>query len=54
VAGLSLASPGFVCFILTKVSGIPLTEKSYDAKYGHREDYQAWKQSTPRLLPRLF
>jgi len=53
VAGLSFVSPAFVYVILTKVSGIPLSEKKYDKKYGHREDYRAWKENTPRLVPRV-
>ena len=54
VVVLSLVSPGFVYLLLTKVTGIPLSEKKYDAKYGHREDYRAWRQKTPRLLPWIF
>ncbi|CAK7221934.1 hypothetical protein SCUCBS95973_004669 [Sporothrix curviconia] len=49
--GVATASPAFTAFVLTKVSGIPLSERKYDSKYGHREDYQAWKRNTPRLFP---
>ncbi|CAK7270510.1 hypothetical protein SEPCBS57363_004137 [Sporothrix epigloea] len=52
---LAAASPAFTTFILTKLSGIPLSERKYDRKYGDREDYQAWKRNTPRLFPiKLF
>ncbi|KAF1992046.1 DUF1295-domain-containing protein [Aulographum hederae CBS 113979] len=48
------ASPGFVTFLLTKVSGIPLSENKYDERYGDRKDYQEWKQNTPMLVPKLW
>jgi len=48
------ASPAFTTFLLTKVSGIPLSEKKYDKKYGDRKDYQQWKKNTPVLLPKFW
>jgi steroid 5-alpha reductase family enzyme len=54
VAGMCAASPAFVTFLLTQVSGIPLSENKYDGKYGKREDYQKWKRETPVLVPRIF
>lgn len=51
---LSAVSPMFVTFLLTKVSGIPLSEKKYDKRYGGRKDYDAWKENTPVLMPKLF
>ncbi|KAK6956883.1 hypothetical protein Daesc_002165 [Daldinia eschscholtzii] len=50
----SFASPAFVSFLLLKVTGVPLSEKKYDAKYGHRKDYQEWKQNTPKFFPKIF
>jgi steroid 5-alpha reductase family enzyme len=50
VAGVS---PAFTLFLLTKVSGIPLSEKKYDKRYGGRKDYQEWKHHTPMLIPKL-
>lgn len=47
-------SPAFVAFVLFRVSGIPLVERSCDAKYGDRKDYQEWKRNTPRFFPRIF
>lgn len=54
--GLLLAgiSPAFVTSLLLFVSGIPLSEKKYDAKYGDREEYREWKRKTPLLVPNLF
>ena len=52
--GLSAISPAFVTFLLTKVSGIPLSENKYDERYGSRKDYQAWKRETPVLVPKIF
>lgn len=47
-------SPAFVIALLLLVSGVPLSEKKYDAKYGERKDYQEWKRNTPMLIPKLF
>jgi steroid 5-alpha reductase family enzyme len=46
-------SPAFVTFLLLKVSGIPLSEKKYDKKYGDRADYKKWKKETPMFFPKL-
>ncbi|KAM0246913.1 hypothetical protein ACHAQJ_010035 [Trichoderma viride] len=51
---LSFISPAFAAFLLLKVSGIPLSEAKYDKRYGDRKDYQEWKKTTPRLIPRLW
>ncbi|KAI8276590.1 hypothetical protein K4K60_007621 [Colletotrichum sp. SAR11_57] len=51
---MSFASPAFVALLLTKVSGIPLSEKKYDKRYGDRKDYQEWKKNTPKLIPKVF
>lgn len=52
-AAICATSPAFVTFLLTKVSGIPLSEGKYDKRYGHRADYCRWKRDTPVLIPRL-
>ncbi|KAI1504823.1 hypothetical protein F5X99DRAFT_350200 [Biscogniauxia marginata] len=52
--GLSYVSPAFTSFLLLKVTGVPLSEKKYDAKYGDRRDYQEWKKNTPKFFPKLF
>ncbi|KZL64716.1 hypothetical protein CI238_11730 [Colletotrichum incanum] len=51
---LSYVSPAFVNFLLLKVSGVPLSEKKYDKRYGDRKDYQEWKKNTPKLFPKIF
>ena len=52
--GLAAASPAFTTFLLTKVSGVPMSENKYDKRYGDRKDYQEWKENTPMLIPKLF
>ncbi len=51
---VALISPLFVALLLTRVSGIPLLEKKADAKWGGQADYEAYKKSTPVLVPRLW
>ena len=50
---LAAASPAFTAFLLTKVSGIPLSETKYDKKYGDRKEYKQWKDNTPVLFPKF-
>jgi steroid 5-alpha reductase family enzyme len=50
---IALISPVFVTLLLTRVSGIPLLETKADTKWGGQEDYEAYKKSTPVLIPRL-
>lgn len=50
VTGMCAASPAFVSFLLLKVSGVPLSEKKYDKKYGDRKDYQKWKNGKSNNL----
>ncbi|KAH9812983.1 DUF1295-domain-containing protein [Teratosphaeria destructans] len=50
---MAAVSPAFVTFLLFKVSGIPLSEKKYDKRYGDRKDYQEWKKNTPMFFPKL-
>jgi steroid 5-alpha reductase family enzyme len=49
----ALISPVFVAFLLTRVSGVPMLEKSADEKWGGQPDYEAYKASTPVLIPKL-
>ncbi len=53
---VSLISPVFVIVLLTRISGVPLLEKRADEKWGGQEDYEAYKDRTPVLVPwpRLF
>lgn len=50
---VALISPLFVALLLTRISGIPLLEKKADAKWGGQAEYEAYKQNTPVLIPRL-
>ena len=47
---LGLISPLFVYVLLTKISGIPMLEKSSDNKWGLEEDYIKYKKTTPILF----
>ncbi|KAI0477802.1 hypothetical protein GGR56DRAFT_692598 [Xylariaceae sp. FL0804] len=51
--GLAYASPAFVAFLLLKVTGVPMSEKKYDERYGDRKDYREWKHNTPKFFPKL-
>lgn len=50
----TMISPVFVAILLIKVSGIPLLEAKADAKWAGQEDYEAYKENTPVLVPRLW
>jgi len=50
---VTLISPVFVALLITRVSGVPMLEKKADEKWGGQEDYEAYKKSTPVLIPRL-
>jgi steroid 5-alpha reductase family enzyme len=50
---VTLISPVFVTLLLTRVSGVPLLEKRADEKWGGQPDYEAYKERTPVLIPRL-
>jgi len=50
---VALASPLFVTLLVTRVSGVPLVEQRADERWGGRADYEAYKQRTPVLIPRL-
>ena len=41
---VALISPLFVTFLLTRVSGIPMLEKSADEKWGGQEEYETYKK----------
>jgi len=49
---LGWASPLFVAWLLTKVSGIPMLEKQADERWGGDPDYEAYRARTPVLVPR--
>jgi len=49
---LSLISPIFVFFLLTKISGIPILEAHSEKKWGTKEEYKIYKKNTHLLFPR--
>ena len=48
---VTLISPLFVIFLLTRVSGVPLLEKRADDKWGGQDDYEDYKKRTSVLVP---
>jgi steroid 5-alpha reductase family enzyme len=50
---VTLISPLFVTLLLTRVSGIPLLEKRANEKWGGQDEYEAYKERTPVLIPRI-
>ena len=50
---VTLVSPVFVWLLLTRVSGIPLLEAQADRKWGADPAYQAYKERTRVLIPRI-
>ena len=50
---ISLVSPIFIYFLLTKISGVNLLENYADEKWGDDENYQDYKRDTPVLIPFL-
>jgi steroid 5-alpha reductase family enzyme len=48
---VTLISPVFVFLLLTRVSGVPLLERKADKRWGGQDDYEAYKQRTPVLIP---
>jgi len=50
---ITLISPVFVYILLTRMSGVNLLERIADERYGHLEEYQRYKSTTPLLVPKL-
>ena len=50
---VSVLSPVFVCLLITKLSGVPMLEKSGLKRWGHLPEYQEYLRSTPVLVPFL-
>lgn len=49
---VTLISPVFVFFLLTRISGVPLLEARAKRRWGDDPDYRAYKARTPVLFPR--
>jgi len=45
------AGPLFITLLILFVSGVPLLEKSADAKYGSRKEYLDYRERTSLLIP---
>jgi steroid 5-alpha reductase family enzyme len=50
---VTLISPLFVFFLLTRVSGIPPLESRAEERWGDDPEFRAYKARTPVLFPRL-
>merc|ERR1712045_887489 len=48
---LSVISPLFICFLLTRVSGVPLLEKSGMKRWGELPAYKKYLEDVPVLIP---
>jgi len=53
-AWLSLISPFFVMFLLLRISGIPLLQKAGLKKWGNDPDFLIYRETTPKLIPKIF
>lgn len=47
----SVISPVFICFLLTRVSGVPLLEKSGMKRWGELPAYKKYLEDVPVLIP---
>ncbi|MGI9286275.1 MAG: DUF1295 domain-containing protein [Pseudomonadales bacterium] len=50
---VTLLSPVFVSLLLTRVSGVPMLEKTADKRWQGNRLYEEYKRQTPVLIPRL-
>jgi len=50
---VALISPVFVTLLLTRVSGVPMLEAKAEKKWGGQPDYEAYKEQTSVLIPKL-
>ena len=48
----AVVSPIFVTFLITRVSGVPILERTADERWGAEAEYQAYKRKTPLLIPK--
>ena len=48
---ITLISPVFVIFLLTRVSGVNMLERAGKERWGNDPDYRAYLDSTPALVP---
>ena len=50
---ITLISPVFTYILLVYVSGVRMLEDMNDKKWGHMEEYKAYKKNTPMLFLKL-
>lgn len=50
----AVASPLFVAYLLTRVSGIPILERMAEKRWGDDPGHKAYLKATPRLLPGIW
>lgn len=48
----TLISPVFITLLITRVSGVPMLEARAEKRWGDDPAFQAYKDRTPRLIPR--
>lgn len=48
---VTLASPLFVVFLLTRVSGVRMLERQAERRWGNEPDYIAYREGTSALVP---
>jgi steroid 5-alpha reductase family enzyme len=51
---LALFSPIFSYLLLNYVSGVRMLEYRGQKKWGHLDAYKVYKESTPKLIPKIF
>ena len=51
---LALFSPIFSYLLLVYVSGVRMLEYRGKKKWGHLDEYQKYKENTPKLIPKIF
>ncbi len=49
---VALISPVFITLLISRVSGVPMLEARAQKRWGDDPAYQAYKENTPRLIPR--
>ena len=51
---LAIFSPIFTYLLLNYISGIRILEARGNEKWGHLDEYDNYKENTPKLIPKIF
>lgn len=51
---LAIFSPIFTYLLLNYISGIRILEARGNEKWGHLDEYNNYKENTPKLIPKIF